>query len=257
MLGHEHVVEHRGVGAGRAQARAEPGVVLLHLRHRHQIEPHVGMILAVAEHQPANHDPLRVPQAAAPGPAAVELVAAGGDRDLAGRRGRGGDARRLVAAPDVVLRLFGKMRQDAGVVAEIVQAPGGRATGRLAELDRNVERDLVVVLVAAPALGLQRMDQAGVDVFVDRLLRDVAVALRLHRALAQLRRKRLGAGDKLLGAGNIARRGCRLLFGKAHGASSDGTEACATEVTESSTGGGRIGVRLGVAHRLYHLAPRL
>ena len=122
----------------------------------------------------------------APRPAAVEAIAAGRRRDLAGRRRRGGDAGRLVAAPDVVLRLFGEQRQHAGVVGEIIQAPRRRAAGRFAKLDGDVERHFVVVLVAAPALRLQRVNEPGIDEFVDRLLRDVAVALGPHGAFAQL-----------------------------------------------------------------------
>ena len=202
VFGHEHVVEHRGVGAAAAQARAVPGVVLFQLRHRHKIEPHVGMILAVALHQPADHDPVRVAQAGAPRPAAVEPIAAGRERDFAGRRRRGGDAGCLVAAPDVVLRFFGKQRQHAGVIGEIVQAPGRGAAGRFAELDRDIESDFVVVLIAAPAFRLQRVDQSGVDEFLDRLLRDIAVALRLDRALAQLRRQRPRACDEFVGGRN-------------------------------------------------------
>ena len=62
MLGHEDVVEHRRVRAAGPQAGAIPSVVLLYLRHRHQIKPHVGMVLALALHQAADHDPVRMPQ---------------------------------------------------------------------------------------------------------------------------------------------------------------------------------------------------
>ena len=155
MLGHEHVVEPDGVRAAcRAGRRSTRCRACFTSDDRHQEQPHVRMVLALAEHQAADHDPLRVANAAAPRPFAVEAVAAGRDLGLAGRRGRGGDAGVRVAAPHVVLRLLGEMRQDAGVVAEVVEAPGRRAAGRAAELDRDVEGDLVVVLVAAPALGM-------------------------------------------------------------------------------------------------------
>ena len=162
------------------------------------------------------------------------LVAAGRDRDLAGRRRRGGDAGGLVAAPDVVLRLLREVRQDAGVIAEIVQAPGRRAAGRFAELDGDVEHHLVVVLVAAPALGLQRVDQAGVDVFLDRLARNVAVALGLDRALAQLGRQRAGARDKLLGGRNLLRRSGGRLASARLMALTPVAKDCATKTEESS-----------------------
>ena len=162
------------------------------------------MVLALAKDEAADHDPLRVADAARPRPLAVEPVAAGRDLGLAGGGGRGGDAGVAVLAPHVVLRLVGEMREDAGVVAEIVQAPGRRAAGGAAELDGDIERDLVVVLVAVPALGHDRAHEAGVDIFLDRLARDVAVALGLDRALAQLRRQRAGAPHQLLAARNAS-----------------------------------------------------
>ena len=133
--------------------------------------------------EPADHHPLRVADAARPRPLAVEAIAAGCDLRLAGGRRRRGDAGVAIPVPDVVLRLVREVREDAGMVAQIVQAPGRRAAGRAAELDGDVERDLVVVLIAAPALGHDGADQAGIDVFLDRLPRDVAIALGLDRAL--------------------------------------------------------------------------
>ena len=53
------------------------------------------------------------------------------------------------------------------MVGKIVQTPGRRPAGRFAELDRDIERYLVVVLVTAPAFWLQRVNQAGGKVFVD------------------------------------------------------------------------------------------
>ena len=135
-----------------------------------------------------------MPQAGAPRPAAVEPVAAGHDRDLAGRRRRSGDAGRLVLAPDVVLRLFREQRQHAGVIGQIIQAPGRRAAGRFAELDGDVERHLVVVLVTAPAFRLQGVNEAGIDIFLDRFARNLRSRSALHRAFAQLRRQRRARG---------------------------------------------------------------
>jgi hypothetical protein len=65
------------------------------------------------------------------------------------------------------------------------------------------------------------MDEAGGDVFVHRLLRDIAVALGLDRAFAQLRRQGAGAGNELVGARNSACRRSRPQFGDAHDVSSD------------------------------------
>ncbi len=217
MLGDEQVVERHRVRARAAQARAVPGVEHLEVRGRHQEQPHVGMVLALAKDEAADHDPLRVADAARPRPLAVEPVAAGRDLGLAGGGGRGGDAGVAVLAPHVVLRLVGEMREDAGVVAEIVQAPGRRAAGGAAELDRDIERDLVIVLVAVPALGHDRAHEPGVDIFLDRLARDVAVALGLDRALAQLRRQRAGALHQLLPARNaLHRRNGRHCFHGSH-----------------------------------------
>ena len=76
--------------------------------------------------------------------------------------------------------------------------------------------DFVVVLVAAPALRLQGMDQAGLDIFLDRFPRNIAVALGLERALAQLRRQCPGAADEFGGSGNLLRRSSRPQLGNAH-----------------------------------------
>src|SRR5437879_2180989 len=103
--------------------------------------------------QPADHHPLRMADAARPRPFAVEAIATRCDLRLAGGRRRRGNAGIAILVPDVVLRLVREMRENAGMVAEVVQAPGRRAAGRAAELDGDVEGDLVVVLVAAPALG--------------------------------------------------------------------------------------------------------
>ena len=111
--------------------------------------------------------------------------------------------------PDVVLRLVREMGRNAGVIGGNSSRPRPmEAQVDFAELDGDVERDFVVVLVAAPALGLQGMDQAGLDIFLDEFPRNIAVALGLERALAQLRRQRAGEADAFGGGGNFLRR-CR------------------------------------------------
>ena len=79
----------------------------------------------------------------------------------------------------------------------------------------------MIVLVTAPALGLKRVDQASVDVFLHRLARDIAVAFSLDRAFAQPGSQGAGPGDKLIGGRNFSRCGGRLRFGETHGASSE------------------------------------
>ena len=190
------------------------------------------MILARALHQPADHDPLRMAQARAPRPAAVETIAAGRRRYLPGRRRRGGDAGGVVAAPHVVLRLFREQRQHAGMVGKIIQAPRRRAAGGFAKLDGDIERHFVVVLVTAPALRLQRMNEPGFDEFVDRFLRDIAVALGAHCTFAQFRRQRASPRHEFFGARNIVRRGCRPQFSDAHGVSSRFGKDCAGTSSE-------------------------
>ena len=106
------------------------------------------------------------------------------------------------------------------MVGKIVQTPGRRPAGRFAELDRDIERYLVVVLVTAPAFWLERVNQAGGKIFVDRLLWNVAIALGFHGALAQPWRQRTSADDEFVGSRNIVRRGGRSQFGQAHGTSS-------------------------------------
>src|SRR6187397_1764416 len=79
----------------------------------------------------------------------------------------------------------------------------------------------MIVLVTAPALRLKSMDQTGIDVFLHRLTRDVAVALGLDRAFAQLGSQGAGPGDKLICGRNFPRCGGRLRFGETHGTSSE------------------------------------
>src|SRR5438874_4884976 len=129
------------------------------------------------------------------------------------------------------------MRQDTGMVGKIVQTPGRRSAGRFAELDRNIERNLVVVLVTAPAFWLERVNQAGGKVFVDRLLWNVAITLGLYGALAQPRRQRTSADDEFVGSRTIVRRGGRSQFGQAHGMSSRLAKDCARSRSRSRTTG--------------------
>ena len=68
-------------------------------------------------------------------------------------------------------------------------------------------------LVTAPAFWLERVNQAGGKVFVDRLLRNVAIALGFHGALAQPGRQRTSADDEFVGSRNIVRPGGRSQFG--------------------------------------------
>ena len=103
------------------------------------------------------------------------------------------DEGRLVAAPNVVLRLVGEMREYAGVIGEIIEHPRRRGACRFAELDGDIERHLVVMLVTTPPFGLQRVQQTGADIFLDQLARKVAVAFGLDGALAQFRRQRARA----------------------------------------------------------------
>jgi hypothetical protein len=92
-----------------------------------------------------------------------------------------------------VLRLVGEMREYAGVIGEIIEHPRRRGACRFAELDGDIERHLVVMLVTTPPFGLQRVQQTGADIFLDRLARKVAVAFGLDGALAQFRRQRARA----------------------------------------------------------------
>jgi hypothetical protein len=112
------------------------------------------------------------------------------------------------------------MRQDASMVAKIVQAPGRGPASRFAELKGYVERNLMIVFVTAPALRLKDVNQTGSKVFVNRFLRNVAIAFSPHSSLAQLRRQRASAGDKFVGSRNIARLSAQPQVGDAHDVSS-------------------------------------
>src|SRR5262249_53091346 len=114
---------------------------------------------------------------------------------------------------------------------------GRRPAGRFAELDRDIERYLVVVLVTAPAFWLERVNQAGGKVFVDRLLWNVAIALGFHGALAQPRRHRTSADDEFVASRNIVRRGGRSHFCQAHGTSSRLALHIRTKALRTSDGG--------------------
>ena len=216
MLRHEYVVGDEVIEPEARRPAQYQVSSCFQLRHRHQIKPHVRMVFARAECQAADHDPLRVRKPRAPGPAAVEPIAAGHDRDGAGRRRRRGDAGGFVLAPDVVLRFFREKRHDAGVVGQIIQAPGRGSAGRFAEFDGDVEGHLVVVLVAAPALGLQRVDQTGVDKFLDRHKWNLAVALGFERPFAQFRCKRRARPTNSSAVGTMPGCGGRPQFGYAH-----------------------------------------
>src|SRR5262249_37795231 len=169
------------------------------------------------------------------------------------RRGR--DASSRVSAPDIVLRLFREMRQDAGMVGRTAQTQGRRPAGRFAELDRDIERYLVVVLVTAPAFWLERVNQAGGKVFVDRLLWNVAIALGFHGALAQPGRQRTSADDEFVGSRNIVRCGGRSQFGQTHGISSRLAKDCARSRSRSRTTGANDAM-LAIVHRLRNLSDQ-
>ncbi len=72
----------------------------------------------------------------------------------------------------------------------------------------------MIVLETAPALGLKRVDQASVDVFLYRLARNIAVAFSLDCAFAQPGSQGAGPGDKLIGCRNFSRGGGWLRFGE-------------------------------------------
>ena len=203
VLGNEHAIERDRVRAAPAQPGAEPGVEHVESRHWNQEQPHIGMVIAGSMDEAADHDPLGMADAARPGPLAIEAITAGCDVRLAAGRRRGGNAGIGVPAPDVMLRLVGEVGENAGVIAQVIETPRRRAAGRAAELDRDVEGHFVVVLVAAPPLRHDGAQQAGRDVFLHRLERDVALALGTHRALAQLRRQRLRATHQFLTARNF------------------------------------------------------
>src|SRR5690242_3982640 len=114
-----------------------------------------------------------------------------------------------------------------------MQAPGRRSASRFAKLDGDVEGDLVVVLIPAPALGLQGVNETGVDIFRDRLKRNLTVALSLEGALAQFRRELTRAADQILGRRDTARRRGRPQFSKAHVKFLPLTPDCASVTMES------------------------
>src|SRR5260370_12527347 len=194
------------------------------------------MVFALAKNEPTYHDPLRMAQPTAPRPTPVENKASGCQGHFSCRRRRRSDAGGFVSAPDIVLRLFRKMRQDASMVAKIVQAPGRGPASRFAELKGYVERNLMIVFVTAPALRLKDVNQTGSKVFVNRFLRNVAIAFSPHSSLAQLRRQRASAGDKFVGSRNIARLSARPQVGDAHERFLQLGERCASSQSGSSLG---------------------
>ena len=102
-----------------------------------------------------------------------------------------------------MLRFLGEVRQNGGVIGQIVQHPGRRCAGRSAELHRDVESHFVIVLVTAPAFGLQHMNEPGLDIFVDRLLRNFPITLGFDGALAQFWREFFGAPNQFIGARHV------------------------------------------------------
>src|SRR5207248_11015182 len=94
-----------------------------------------------------------------------------------------------------------------------------------------------VMLVTATAFWLERVNQAGSKVFVDRLLWNVAITHGLYGALAQPSRQRTSADDEFVGSRTIARRGGRSQFGQAHVMSSRLAKDCARSRSRSRTTG--------------------
>src|SRR5215467_13113560 len=78
------------------------------------------------------------------------------------------------------------------------------------------------------------MNETGVDIFRDRLERNLPVALGLERALAQLRGELARAADQILGSRDVAWCGGRSQFSKAHVKFLPLTPDCASVTMESS-----------------------
>ena len=65
------------------------------------------------------------------------------------------------------------------MVAKIVQAPGRGPASRFAELKGDVERNLMIVFVTAPALRLKDVNHQRQG-FVNSFLRNVAIVFSLY-----------------------------------------------------------------------------
>ena len=105
----------------------------------------------VVVHRAGSYERLVIEDAAIasprPGEVAIDVRAIGVNyADVIVRMGLYASAREYVGWPITPgFEVAGVVRQDAGVVAQVVEAPGRRAAGGLAELDGDVEGDLVVV----------------------------------------------------------------------------------------------------------------
>ena len=146
--------------------------------------------------QAAQEDPLAVLAPARETPAAGEAVATLHLLGLAGGHVGGGDQGGGVAAPHILLGLVGEERQLPVVHTDHAVDPGRRHAA-LGQRHLHPVEDPRVELVAAPALGLQHAEQAGLLHLLHGLDRHHALALGLAGPFGQLRGQGAGAGHQL------------------------------------------------------------
>ena len=197
VLGHKSAL-HRDVMAARG-AQAQHVEVLddfeVGLGQQEGAVLHLARAVLLGQ-DAAQEDPLTVLDAAAPAPVAAEAVATLHLLGLARGHVGGGDQRRRVLGPDVLLRLLGEQRQLPVVHPDNAVDPG-RGHAALGQRHLHGIKHAGVHLVAAPALRLQHLEEARLLHLQDGLTWNQAVVLGLRRTLHQARNHVAGAADQL------------------------------------------------------------
>ncbi len=196
---HERVLDDDVVAAGASEAGGVPGIDDLVIAFRHEIHApfrHAVGTRRIGWHESTKQRPIAVKTAAGERPASADAKTAFDRYDLAGRREREPDQRVRILAPHVLRRAIVEQRHHPLRDADHPIDPARR---HIAFGERHL--DLVIGadidLVTAPALRLQRAEEAGGTHFVDQAMRHASLAIGLGAAFDQLRNEAARPGDQL------------------------------------------------------------
>ncbi len=201
MRGHEALADRDVLAAGALERHHVPaGMVDLVVAHRHRALEILRRAAGIVRHQHAQQRKAGVIAAAGEGPAAVaDFDATGHLGDGASRHERRAGLGVLVFAPDVFLRPRREVAQIKVVDGQDGQHPGAGTAAAAADLTRDFEQRVHVVLVAAKALRLQDAVKAGIAKIGKAVVRQAAQALAFQRARGDHRGQVAGAADQFLG----------------------------------------------------------
>ena len=213
MLRHEGAIDLDVVAAGGLQAIGVPGVDDLVIALGQQEGAVFGRAAGFREDQRAQENPVAMLAAGGEAPLAGQVEAAIGLLDLADRLVGRRDQDARILGPDIFLRLEREQAHLQRMNADDAQHPGaGHAA--LGDGDLHLEEDVGFHLEAAPALGLQNVEEAGFLEIADGFVRDLAGCLAGLRPFAQHRDHGLGARNQGRGVRIDTRR--RPLLHRCH-----------------------------------------